>query len=252
MAITGVFILIGAIATFHRNKVWESSDTLIAADIDKLDHCAKAQEQYADQLLNKFLQTNDPGLIPNIIDRYERAIEITEHAYYARITLGSNYARLGFPEKGIELLTQTAALFPDQSDPHFYLGNAYYDLDSFDRAIPELIISKNLAPKNEDSYFLIAKCHLETQQFELGIDLCREAIALFPQSYLFRDVLSDLHFESGQPGLAIAEIYKILDIQPLSEVFYKKLIGRLQQLGRLEEAMDAYQKALGLGLSMRN
>ena len=252
VAIVGLFIMVGSITTFMRNKVWKNSETLVSADIGKLENCAKAQEQFADLLLDRYLQTGDQGLVPRIINRYEHAIGITEHAYYARIKLGSNFARLGDPQKGIDLLNETVALFPNQSDPHFYLGNAYYELDSMAAAIPALLMAKTLSPRNEDSYFLLAKSYLELQQFEAGKDVCLEALALFPQSYLFHDVLSDLYFEEGQPDVALEEIRKILVLQSRSEIFHKKLIGRLQQLGRMEEARQAYDRALRLGLPMRN
>jgi Flp pilus assembly protein TadD len=251
-AVVAGLVIVGFITTWQRNEVWKNDWTLISSDIDKLENCSKSQEQYADQLFIKYKKNGDRTLIPKIIARYRRSIDITEHAFYARIKLGSNYADLGDAQKGIELLEQTAQLYPYLSDPHFYLANAYIKEKNYEPAIPLLIRSKTLSPKNEDSYYLLAICYLESKQLNDAKLACEDALTRFPKSILLHDAYSDVLFELGEIDRAFKEIQSILEIDPRNEIFHKKLIGRLQQVGRHQDAAKAYEHALSLGLEMNN
>ncbi len=250
--IAGLFITIGFITTWQRNKAWENDYTLIAADIDKLENCSKAQEQYADMLFLEYNQNGDKSLIPEIVKRYERSIDISEHAYYAMLKLGSNYASFGNAQKGINVLKKMVALFPNQSDPHFYLGSAYYHQKKAEEAKEEFLISKKLSPKNEDSYYLLSACYLELNQLDEAKVECLAAISLFPQTVLVRDVLSEVYYRLGEEEESIAQLQKTVELQSQNPLFHKKLIGRLQQLERHEEAAKAYQRAVSLGHTMSN
>ena len=251
-AIITAVIIVFSITTFQRNRVWKNDKTLVSSDIHKLDNCAKAQEQYADHLFQEFQASNDHTLVPEIIRRYERALEISEHAFYARMKLGSNYHLLGDVQKGIDILRESVSLYPNASDAHFYLGNALYGAEKYEEAIPSLTISKDLAPRNEDSYLILGRCYIETEKFGDAVTLATEAITSFPGSVIFLDIRSDGYFGLKEYNKAFDDIKAIIRMQPESEVFYKKLIGRYQQLGRNEEAARVYQTALERGIQFTN
>ena len=251
-AIVAAIIIVFSITTFQRNKVWKNDKTLVTSDIHKLDNCAKAQEQYADHLFHEYQASNDQTLVPEIIRRYERAIEISEHAFYARMKLGSNYHLLGNAQKGIDILKESVSLYPNASDPHFYLGNALYRAGKYEEAVSSLLISKELAPRNEDSYVLLGRCYIKTEKYEEAISLADEAITLFSDRVIFLDIRSDGYFGKKEYDKAIGDIIAVIGLQPQSEIFYKKLIGRYQQLGRNEEAAQVYHTALAKGIRFTN
>lgn len=240
-------LLLGA-GTWHRNKVWQDNLTLFSSDIGKLEGCAKAHEYYADALHVQLDKSRDASLVTDIVEHYERSIEISELSYYSFIKLGSNYAQWGNAARGIELLERAVELFPLQADPHFYLGNAYYHAGRFKEAAPEFQKSIEYSPAVSDSYYLLCRVYLGLNSLEQAEGLAISAIEKFPTDLYLRDVLVDLELERGDADAAFAQLDTILRIEPNAIAFWKKAIGLRQQLGMNFQADSIYLSALSNGV----
>lgn len=232
----------------ERSDVWFDNYTLFKSDLNKLDNCAKAHEFYADALHQKLERTNDSALIPEIVEQYERSIQISELSYYSFIKLGSNYAIWGNANRGIELLERAVELFPNEGDPHFYLANALYRENEYAKAIPHLHLAVQYSPRVHDSYYLLIRSFIEMGQLDSAMVVSDKALKLFPKNILIRDATSDVYTMGNNLNVGFAHVDTIISLQPLSPVFWKKAIGLRQKYGLNSQADSLYREALKLGV----
>jgi tetratricopeptide (TPR) repeat protein len=255
MAVLGLacvcMALVFSVLTINRNQVWKNNLTLFETDLPKLEHCAKAHEFYADALHVELEKTHKTQLVSQIVKHYERSIAISELSYYSFIKLGSNYAQWGNAQRGLKLLERCVQLFPEQADPHFYLGNALFQRGEFEQAKTHFQQARILSPNVHDSYYLESRCHLELGELQNAQRVARLGLESFPEQILFIDVLADVHLLEGDTALAIKEVDRIIAIQPTAVQFWKKSIGLRQLQGRMTEADSVYQSALRLGVDFR-
>ena len=238
--------------TFERNKAWRDNYTLFSTDIEKLDDCAKAHEHYADVLHEKFLETGDRALIPDISYHYQSSIEISDRSYYSFIKLGSNYSSFGNPEMGVQVLKKAVELFPDKSDPNFYLGNALFGLKRFAEAIPYLKKAIEYSPRVSDSYTLLIRSYEAEGALDSAINLVQIASAKFSTDVPVRDATCDAYMTKGDYELAFAHADTLLQLTGTNPTYWKKAIGIRQVSGRDDEAGNLYRKALSLGVNFDN
>lgn len=243
-----VFVVFLSYATWQRNLVWKNNLTLFSSDMPKLENCAKAHEYLADALHDKFTRTNDKALIPQIVQHYERSVAISDLSYYSFLKLGSNYADWGNAERGVEVLEESVRLYPDNADPHFYLGEAYFKNGQFADAITELQCSIEISSGVYDAHYLLGRSFLELNQIEKCVSVIRKAMVKFPDQVLLRDVLVDAQLAMGEQQLAFENLDTILIQQPLNPLFWKKAIGLRQQFGLTNEADSIYRHALSNGV----
>lgn len=238
--------------TFQRNKAWKDNFTLFSTDIGKLDNCAKAHEHYADVLHEKYLETGDASLIPDITYHYQASIDISDKSYYSFIKLGSNYASFGNPEMGIQLLRKAVELFPGRADPNFYLGSALYDEEKYELALPYLDSSIAFSPKMPDSYFLKVRSLEALGRLDSALTEAKIAVSLFPVDIRVRDAICDVLMEKKMYSAAFAHADTLLKLTGPNPTYWKKAIGIRQIAGYDAEAGLLYQEGLKLGVNFDN
>jgi len=162
--------------------------------------------------------------------------------------LGSNYAIWGNANRGIELLERAVELFPNEGDPHFYLGNALYGENEYAKAVPHLHLAVQYSPRVHDSYYLLIRSYIEMGQLDSAMVVSDKALKLFPKNILIRDATSDVYTMGNNLNVGFAHIDTIISLQPLSPVFWRKAIGLRQKYGLNSQADSLYSEALKLGV----
>ena len=235
--------------TFERNKAWKNNYTLFSTDIGKLDNCAKAHEHYADVLHEKYLKTGDASLIQDITYHYQASIEISDKSYYSFLKLGSNYASFGNPEMGIQVLRKAVELFPNKSDPNFYLGNVLFQEGRYKEAIPYLKKGIEYSPKVSDSYYLLILSFEQAALLDSAVSLGKVATQKFSTDIRVRDAVCDVYMAREEYETAFAHADTLLMLVGADATYWKKAIGIRQLAGYDFEAGQLYQKGMQLGVN---
>lgn len=249
--LAGIAVLAGtfSVMTFSRNMAWKDNMTLFRTDLPHMPNCSRAHYYLANELARDYDQLpNQAEAKAEIKALYRRAIEITPYAYHAYVALGENLIRFGENEEAIELLRDAVHYYPEEADPHFYLGKALFLTNRHLAAVNALEKSRALDAVPDDTWEMLGRAYGGAKQFAKGRALMAEAIARNPGNARFHDVLSDIEFDAGNVEAAFPPILKMLELEPANAEFWKKLIGRYQLIGDDANAAYFYQQARERGV----
>lgn len=245
-----VLILIFSILTIKRNAVWKNDDTLIESDIEYLLDSSRPNYHYATQLN---LRMQEKGWNPNLealmIKHYERSINLSDSAYYARLDLALYYHSNEFLDKAILLYKDMIRLYPKTSDPYFYLGKVYIQKNENKKAIPLLEAAIRHSENSFDSYYLLGLSLAREGRFEEAINHTEKSLKMFPgNGNDFNNVLSEIYYLKGDLELSSSYALERLKFNANAFEVYSMIIGRYQNSGNEEKAMEYYQEAIQKGI----
>lgn len=238
---------------FMRSEAWEDNLTLFQTDMPQLQESARAHYYLAQELESRFRAGVDQqeSRATEIISHYRQSIAIRGEMFYARTDLGNFLTHLQrFPE-AIEVLTEANRIFPEHPDPLFYLGQAQFKSGEFSSAQTSFEKTLAMNPGDQQSRELYGRACVETKDFDKGLFAIEEGLRQQPRHIMFRDVQSDLYYESGAVEASFVPLIEITELDPENSFFWKKIIGRFQLLGDQENASRYYQNALDLGILNR-
>ena len=248
-AVLSVFLLF-AILTFSRNGVWKDDFTLVSTDLPHLENSARAHYYYA-SLLNKQLRDGvwNGAKEKDMIEHYERSMEISDSIYYGRLELAAYYNDNKRFDEGIAVLEKMVKLFPKTSDPRHFLGQAYVQLENYEDAVVQLEKSIEFAPRSHDSYYLLAISYSKTGQFDKAIAIAEDGLQKFPESSVFMyEALGHIYFDKGDLAESTKNTLKMIALGRDAYSVYATIIGRYQLKGDAENAALYYQSAVQQGI----
>ncbi|MEM7104552.1 MAG: tetratricopeptide repeat protein [Bacteroidota bacterium] len=241
-------MLFFAAKTHKRNLAWKDNKTLFSTDISKLENSSRANYHYANSLALTFTPNPNGDNRAEIIKHYERAIEIFDKSYNARLDLGLMYIKLNQPAKAEVLYKELVTLFPDEGRPYFYLGNCNYTQQKYDEAIVNFNKSISLAPNREDVYFYLAWAHYMKGDPQEAINIVTEKIVSAPSVISYRLALSDFYFGSGDPEKGHLVLIQALEVKPDDLSIYDKILTRYTEEGNQEKVQFYLNEAKRKGL----
>lgn len=262
-----LILLMLSITTFARNKVWKDDFTLISNDMPALENCSRAHYYYANLIKGKLMQVPDAAMEHDMIFHFNRSIEISDSAYYSYMALGTYYCDLKRFNEGIPVLTKMAALFPNQADPHYYLGQALYQTGSLNEGIAHLEKSLTLAPEVSITYYDLALAYAKNDEFNRSLDTLKTMEQKFQASMLLFDAYGKVFYQRALKSTkdnavnsnsieddmknSTAATLKCVDFGGDPKLVYSQVIGRYQTLNDNENAKRYYNDALSKGILQR-
>lgn len=238
----------GIVKSFTRNKVWKNDLLLSEGDMPYLDNCARAHAYYAQNLQAKLNAGFNSEIEKNMIEHYQRAIALHRESYYAWISLGSYLTNHDRIEEGMRLLDSAIAIFPNQADPHYYMGEALLKINRLKEAIAHLKISMKLANKVLMTYSSLALAYSGNKQFEEALEINNSALNQFGASFETLNVLGVIYFQMGALEKSIDILLQLSQYGLDKETIYKTAIGRCQVLKNDSLASVLFQRARAEGL----
>ncbi len=188
-----------------------------------------------------------------VIDRYSN-LDLTREgptidADLARrmFRRGNTYANLERHEEAIEEYRKAISADPNYMDAIRALANTYYFLERYTETKP--LLARYIELESNTTAGLIAavqtlgQLERQDENYTAAIDYDIRAIELDPQNDSQVHVMANTYNNNGYADLAI-RIYQAGIRTIPSNAFFDRSLGRiLEQEGRLEEALAAYESA---------
>lgn len=246
----GLVILVLLVGmTFVRNRAWADDFTLISTDMPHLEDCARAHYYYATEL-NLSMQNGgwDSETEASMIAHYRRSMEISDSIYYGRLELATYFLNDKDFEQGIPILEEMIDLFPQVSDPYYFLGQSFVQRELFDKAVPVLEKCLALAPNSHDATYLLAISYGKTGAYDKGIALAKQGMKDYPKATgNMYEALGYIYFDKGNMTASNQATFKLLEYGHEPYKVYATVIGRYQTLGDSVNALRYYQEAIAKG-----
>jgi protein O-GlcNAc transferase len=158
--------------------------------------------------------------------------------------LGMAYGLLGEFVKAVDPFLRALRLGPEFAEVYHTLGTVYSELEQHDNAASAFQNAIRLEPDNPANHYSLAASFLTQNKPADAIRSAREALKLNPDSadaYLLLGCA--LHYDSATLSEAAAAYEKSLQLHPDQFIALGNLGDVNLQMGKLEEAEDAFIKA---------
>ena len=205
----GLLIVPAFAYTFQRNKVWKDNETLLKTDIVHLDNCARANYnvalmKHAD--LYGVSAERQVQLRQEILQGYEKTVDITDRLLNAEVDLSAAYMEFGMPNKAYPIFISLTERYPDLSTPFVQLGKYYISQKQFEKAIPQFEKALENGDRNSDYHYLLSICQFNVGQRDKAIDILLEGEKLGVSSGSYFSLEARLYMKMNQVDFAIFSI----------------------------------------------
>ncbi len=241
------FCILSAI-TFSRNSVWKNNETLIKHDLPSLDNCSRAHSYYADILKTKLKTSFDLNTESEMINHYKKSISITKEAYYAYLGLSTYFIETNKLEEAINLLDSMLIKYPNQADPNYYIGTAYYKKADYAKSLNYLQTSLKLAPDVANTYFYLALCFSKNNEFNKAIETINQSKNKFGETASYYEVLGNIYFDKGDMDQSTKYTFETLKYGADPNLVYSIVIGRYQSKKMDAQANFYYKQGIQRGV----
>ena len=161
---------------------------------------------------------------------------------------GNTYNNLQRYELAIEEYRKAISADPGLVEAYRNLANVYYYLERYDEAKP--VLARFIALQNEQpgapllaAVKTLGELERRDGNFDTAIALDLRAIELEPENDSQVHIMANTYHNAGATDLAIRVYQAAIRANP-GNAFFDRSLGRmLEQEGRLEEALAAYESA---------
>ena len=112
----------------------------------------------------------DVGQFANAVEHLKQAIELQPDLADAQMNLGTVYGRIGQYTKAVEHLEKALGLQASAGalQTHLYLGDTYYFMEEYEKAIPHYQQAIQLAPNHANAHMLLGMSYRELNRGDLA------------------------------------------------------------------------------------
>jgi len=178
---------------------------------------------------------------------WTKTSQIAPYKDRAYFNLGAAYFNKGKYAEAIEPLKKAIAINPDHGEAYYDLGNAYYMEKLYDEAIACLKKAIEINPKNVYAYRDLNVVYQATGRTGEAVDFYRKMLRVYPKDGEVCNNLAVIYEENlGKHEDAIELYKKAISLGLNTEIVYYNLGVAYDSLNREEEAMEAYKKSVKL------
>lgn len=163
----------------------------------------------------------------------------------AHIAMAQTYADANRGAQAVKVLQDAQARFPDDTDITFQLGALLDRQKKYteSEAVFRQLINKepeNAAALNYLGYMLAER----GERLNESVDLVKRALALDPDNGSYLDSMGWAYYKDGKFDLALEHLKRAADLLTGNSVVQDHYADLLFRLGRYNDAIDAWNKAL--------
>lgn len=156
--------------------------------------------------------------------------------------LGVLAHQCGANEQAVEFLTKAVSVNPSSAQAHVNRANVLKALNRVEDALASFDKALKIT-RDPATYYLRGTLLAETQRFEEAAEAFTKAISLKPDFSEAYSNLANCMVALERPGEALKSFDRALAIKPDADDYYNRGIA-LEKLGRFEEAINSYDKAI--------
>ncbi len=184
------------------------------------------------------------GKAEEAISIIEKIISSDPYISDAYFTLGNIYFRIGQFERAIDNFRQALALKPDDVFAAINIANCYLQLNQVGEAEKFLLEFINKGFPDSQIYFLLGNIKFFEQKYEEAIKYYQECLNLNPNSASAYNALGAVYFQLGEITKAEENLNQALKFNPeLTNVNYN-LAQVFEARGMIDKAIEFYQEEL--------
>lgn len=212
-----------------------------------------SQESYANAYFNRGNSYAALGRFDRAIEDYDEALRLSPTFASAYTNKGNALGSLGRFEEAIRLFDRAIDLDPSAAPAFYNRGRAYFGLGAHGRAIQDLDVALHLDPAYVDALRGRAQSNVRLGRFERAVRDYDDALALAPTNPRILNALAWLlatRPSVRDPARAIVLARKAVMLEEKASR-WDTLGAAFVAAGRTEEALRAYNTALGLDAAYR-
>ena len=187
----------------------------------------------------------------NEIDLFDASIKIMEEAIsttnsssqYYWVLLNS-YVSLGLTEKAEETAELLEKISPLDKNSWFDLGNYYFEINNYTKAIDAFEFSKSLGNTNTGLYFSLINAYEKNCNLLKALETTKEHIQLYPDYHIAYLMAANLALDMNMEKEAVDLLDDVLNANPGTEslYLYKSLI--FLKMGEYKKALKTIQEGI--------
>ncbi|NPA12796.1 MAG: tetratricopeptide repeat protein [Aquificae bacterium] len=178
------------------------------------------------------------------IDVLKRIYQLTQD-YRVYLAMAEVEEERGNLQKAIQYALKAKELKPDDYLPYFYLAIYYDNLDQWEKAEKYLKEALKIRPNFPDALNYLGYSYINRGiDIDKGIELVKKALKLSPNNPAYIDSLGWGYFKKGDYQRAYKLLKQAHEKMPEDPVITEHLAEVLEALGKKEEALKLYKKAL--------
>ena len=147
---------------------------------------------------------------------------------------------------GYKSLEKAIKIKPDDHDVYNNMGNAYYDLKEYKKAIECYKKAIELKPDYYDAHYNMGNAYDDLKEYEKAIECYKKAIELKPDDHDVHYNMGNAYYDLKKYGKAIECYEKALEIEPYDRDPHYNMGNAYYDLKEYEKAIDCYEKAIEL------
>ncbi|MGH7256559.1 MAG: tetratricopeptide repeat protein [Nitrospirales bacterium] len=233
---------------------------LIYEELKEYDHAIAAYEEnlklqpaYVDGRLHLGFLLYRLKRYPEAIGHLTEAVNLNPKKPEAAILLGLTYLQSDRYREASEAFEEGIRHNPDNADLHFNLGTAYDKLDRFEDLVQAMEAALRLNPDHADALNYLGYSYAERGvKIQEALTLIQRALSLKPDNGYYVDSLGWALFKLGKHEEALAEIKCAASLVGDDPVIFEHLGEIYLVMNRMEEAKEAWVRALELDPSNRD
>jgi tetratricopeptide (TPR) repeat protein len=246
-------MIVGAIQDAHGGYLGEARGRFrkIMSELEKRTYSPRlrwqAQNEYGRFLL---MAGDEKGAVKALAQSKEEAKALTgKEQFKSTFDLASAYSQAGELDMAIKEYRAALALDPASHNAMLELGSAYRRAKLFPEAreLYQKIIAEN--PKYAAAYSNLGNVHLEQGELEAAVAAYEKFAAYSDDKAVIAQNFLNAGFRHGAAGnheKALALYRRALEVTPDNPLAYTDIGWSLLKMGKKEEAIEAFEKALKL------
>jgi tetratricopeptide (TPR) repeat protein len=199
----------------------------------------KQAPTFAEAHLNLGLVREEQGRHEDAIASFQKALVLKPRVHGANLFLGVANFHLNQLDKAVAAIEKETAAYPKDAAAWMWLGVVRLAQEKPEEAAVALDKAANLAPDDTDILYHRGRAHLLVSNHSYG-----RMFKVDPHSWRVHQVIAQADAEADRHMDAIAEYQAAIKIAPTQPGLHEELGSEYRNLGKVQEAEDAYLREL--------